>query len=124
MMTMMLGAGTLEQGTISGDVADLQKILTGQGYNTGPIDGNFGLQTAAAVRAFQSSKGLLPDGIVGPLTWDALHGKTTPVTLTPVPVAPTVQRAMFAGSGSMVALGVGVLALMVLTRPGTRRTRQ
>jgi peptidoglycan hydrolase-like protein with peptidoglycan-binding domain len=34
--------------------------------------GNFGPKTEAAVRAFQRSKGLVPDGIVGPKTWAAL----------------------------------------------------
>jgi len=35
-------------------------------------DGNYGPQTEAAVRAFQRSHGLVPDGIVGPNTWTAL----------------------------------------------------
>ena len=35
-------------------------------------DGVFSQQTLAAVRSFQQSRGLNPDGIVGPLTWGAL----------------------------------------------------
>jgi peptidoglycan hydrolase-like protein with peptidoglycan-binding domain len=35
-------------------------------------DGKFGAKTEAAVRAFQRSHGLVPDGIVGPKTWRAL----------------------------------------------------
>ncbi|MGH9873741.1 MAG: peptidoglycan recognition protein family protein [Pyrinomonadaceae bacterium] len=34
--------------------------------------GNFGPKTEAAVRAFQRSQGMVPDGIVGPKTWAAL----------------------------------------------------
>jgi len=36
------------------------------------IDGVFGPQTLAAVKAFQKSYGLKPDGIVGPLTWSTM----------------------------------------------------
>lgn len=37
------------------------------------VDGRFGARTEAAVKAFQQSKGLEVDGIVGPLTWEALR---------------------------------------------------
>jgi V8-like Glu-specific endopeptidase len=36
------------------------------------MDGIFGAKTLAAVRAFQRSRGLTVDGVVGPLTWGAL----------------------------------------------------
>ena len=35
----------------------------------GPIDGNFGPRTESAVRAYQTSRGLAADGIVGDQTW-------------------------------------------------------
>jgi len=37
-----------------------------------PDDGVFGAETEAAVRGFQRRTGLIPDGIVGPKSWDAL----------------------------------------------------
>ncbi len=38
------------------------------------IDGIFGPQTENAVKAFQRSKGLFADGIIGPATWQKLIG--------------------------------------------------
>jgi len=38
------------------------------------VDGIFGTGTKAAVAEFQDSKGLVPDGVVGPNTWAALVG--------------------------------------------------
>lgn len=41
-------------------------------------DGWFGNQTQSAVMAYQRAHGLVPDGIVGPLTWTSLLGTTPP----------------------------------------------
>ena len=38
------------------------------------VDGVFGPKTQQWVAAFQGAAGLVPDGIVGPLTWQALIG--------------------------------------------------
>ena len=47
--------------------------LGNYGPNGDGVDGSFGLSTQNAVIAFQKSRGLSQDGVVGPLTWDALH---------------------------------------------------
>lgn len=53
-------------------VRELQQLLAECGFDPGPIDGDFGARTRAAVLAFQRASGLASDGIAGPQTWSAL----------------------------------------------------
>ena len=55
-------------------VRKLQKQLVALGFDTDGIDGEFGKQTDAAVRAFQKSQGLTVDGVAGTDTMTALAG--------------------------------------------------
>lgn len=55
----------LQLGSIGNEVMQLQKFLNGAGYNSGNVDGNFGLQTQTALIKFEVAKKLTPDGIVG-----------------------------------------------------------
>jgi peptidoglycan hydrolase-like protein with peptidoglycan-binding domain len=52
-------------------VKTLQFLLRARGH-TVTVDGVFGPQTDAAVKAFQTSKGLAANGTVDPNTWTAL----------------------------------------------------
>jgi len=61
----------VEEGDKNHPVQTLQHLLRARG-NTVAVDGIFGPRTEAAVRAFQTSKGLTADGLVGPHTWGAL----------------------------------------------------
>jgi hypothetical protein len=64
----------LARGSTGDDVRTLQAALRSLGLYPPParIDGDFGPKTEAAVMAFQSSRGLAVDGIVGAATWTAL----------------------------------------------------
>jgi N-acetylmuramoyl-L-alanine amidase len=54
-------------------VRDLQRRLAATGFDTAPDEpGRFGSTTEKAVVEFQTSRGLLGDGIVGPQTWAQL----------------------------------------------------
>lgn len=55
-------------------ITAIQQALKAAGFNPGPIDGVRGPKTTAAIKAFQRSKGLVADGIVGPKTTSALGG--------------------------------------------------
>lgn len=57
----------------SPSVRELQTALSSLGFDPGPIDGEAGRRTTAAVRAFQNAKGLRVDGIPGPRTWAAIR---------------------------------------------------
>jgi peptidoglycan hydrolase-like protein with peptidoglycan-binding domain len=52
-------------------VKTLQYLLRARGHSVA-VDGVFSPNTEAAVKAFQASKGLAADGIVGPTSWAAL----------------------------------------------------
>jgi DNA invertase Pin-like site-specific DNA recombinase len=69
----------LAQGVGMGDkpsaaVRHVQRVLASRGYSLGRpgVDGRFGPLTDAAVRLFQSDRGLVADGIVGPKTRKAV----------------------------------------------------
>jgi len=63
---------TLKQGATGPLVESLQAFLRGTGCYEGTIDGNFGERTKVAVQAWQDSRQLCPDGVVGNMTWGSL----------------------------------------------------
>jgi hypothetical protein len=60
-------------------VEQLQRRLNELGYTIAAVDGVFGAETLHALVAFQKVSGLARDGVVGPLTAEALEGATRPV---------------------------------------------
>ena len=66
-------ATTLQRGSSGPEVRALQQRLNELGAAPPlAVDGAFGERTHAAVVAFQTARGLAPDGVVGPLTRAAL----------------------------------------------------
>ena len=74
------GQPTIRLGASGTVVRRLQRALR-RTPNLGlPVDGVFGSELETAVRNFQEGAGLAVDGIVGPLTWNALpNGAPMPV---------------------------------------------
>jgi len=60
-----------------GSVSNIQTVLKSLGYYNGEIDGSYGPQTEAAVKAYQKDNGLTYDGMAGPQTLASLNSKIT-----------------------------------------------
>lgn len=71
MATYRLGSG-------GDEVRRIQERLGALGLYRGPLDGDFGGGTEAAVKAFQQQNGLEVDGQVGPITWRSLFSQDIP----------------------------------------------
>ena len=63
-------------GIIINSVLDIQQFLANNGFNPGPVDGQSGPKTKAAIRAFQQKAGLYADGVVGNKTKAAMKAYT------------------------------------------------
>jgi peptidoglycan hydrolase-like protein with peptidoglycan-binding domain len=63
----------LQLGARGEAVRELQVLLTNLSVYIGTIDGIFGRDVKSAVIAYQHRVFLVEDGIVGPLTWQALY---------------------------------------------------
>jgi N-acetylmuramoyl-L-alanine amidase len=92
------------------DVRRLQARLNLLGFDTGREDGIFGERADLAVRDFQRNVGLVPDGIVGPVTLDALM-RLRPVGPGPgramVREAEVISRMSATLDGSLIAVDAG-----------------
>jgi peptidoglycan hydrolase-like protein with peptidoglycan-binding domain len=64
--TLAAAKDLLREGSRGEAVRDLQRFLAAIGAAVGSVDGVFGPMTRAAVRQFQSLRGITTDGIVGP----------------------------------------------------------
>ncbi len=121
----------LTVGSTGSDVVALQTWLVANGFDipaisAGTAKGYFGSQTQAAVKKYQTSKGLPSTGFVGPLTRGALNGTASvasapasavcPAGFTCVPVAGAPVTT--ATPGSITTTGVaGTLAVSLQGSP-------
>ena len=71
----LLGQRQLSVGAVGWDVAVLEFRLRRYGLGGRAIDGRFGPATAVALRRYQRSHRLDPDGIAGPNTYRVLAGR-------------------------------------------------
>lgn len=82
--TQVQFTGALREGDRSNSVKAVQYMLSllaqfDDSLAAPALDGVFGPQTTQAVRQFQSNAGLIPDGIVGRLTWNELYSRAAEV---------------------------------------------
>jgi predicted chitinase len=79
----------IRRGATGPDVVAFQTRLKALGFDPGPLDGQFGPRTEAAVKAFQRAARIIVDGVVGPQTRGALAtyrgAPAAPVSAMPAP---------------------------------------
>jgi N-acetyl-anhydromuramyl-L-alanine amidase AmpD len=117
----------LRQGSTGVQVRMVQGWLASLGF-TVSVDGDFGAQTDAAVRAFQTAHGLAVDGAVGPEVMTALRQLVTNTPTTtprpaPQPVAPAdypfIQAAHYTAGRSGTPIRLIVIHDMEAARTST-----
>ena len=67
-----------------------QDVLNTLGYDTGGLDGVFGVRTNSSVISFQNKNGLTADGIIGTNTWNSLMSQVVGIGASGTTVLPTM----------------------------------
>ncbi len=91
---------TLRNGSSGQAVRTLQQRLKELGYYTGTVDGDFGMATETALKAFQRNHGLTADGVAGANTMAKLNSSDAK-KVTPAPektTSPTAKAGAYATS--------------------------
>ena len=97
----------VKQGMSGENVKTVQNLLIELGYNVGTVDGAFGQKTFEAVRQFQITHNLIPDGIVGELTLAYLH-RAEPITdrnMRSISMVASAYSAHDPGNGNFTSTG-------------------
>ena len=58
------------------NIAGIQTFLANNGFNPGIIDGKMGSYTREAIKTFQRTVGLIPDGVAGNRTKESMRSYT------------------------------------------------
>jgi uncharacterized protein (TIGR02594 family) len=97
--------GGLSEGSQGPDVLALQSALSGRNFQVGPLDGEFGPLTRAAVAAFQTVQGLPVTGDADGATLRALGLVAPgPVAVVPAPERPEIRVSEPASGGGSTAM--------------------
>ena len=83
------GYPLLRQGSRGVYVCIAQDALTTLGYDTGGLDGVFGVRTNSSVISYQNKNGLTGDGIIGNQTWNRLMSDVVGKGASSTTVLPT-----------------------------------
>jgi peptidoglycan hydrolase-like protein with peptidoglycan-binding domain len=95
---------TVRQGDSGPAVQALQVLLNARGASL-TTDGAFGPATDAALRSFQSARGLSSDGIAGPQSWSALFGSGA--TQPPGDTYASLSEEQKANARTIIGVGKG-----------------
>ena len=77
MLNVASAENSFKQGDQGSEIAEIQGQLIDLGYDV-MADGEFGPATVDAIKQFQESQGITPDGLIGPATYSALLGRDMP----------------------------------------------
>lgn len=84
----------LSLGSQGDEVRQVEQRLKDLNVYSGGVDGVFGGGLQSAVKVFQQTNGLAPDGVVGPQTWAALFPGSEPPTTPAIAGQPITQRCL------------------------------
>jgi len=102
-----LGARILRNGSEGKDVEDLQRRLKAVGYNPGEIDGEYGPNTASAVKALQKDAHILVDGEFGPDSYAALLSLEVEEDVPEAEDKPATGNVLISGGDAWLRTGPG-----------------
>lgn len=129
-------AAPAERALTPGEIAEIQKTLNALGFNTGAVDGVFGPNTSAGIRAFQASFGQPLTGLLSMSLLQAVRVAATqavnappqPAPITGNSSGPIIAAAGGAGSGIDVANmggllipGIALLGVLAIVMSGRKR---